>query len=394
MSDERMCVACLTPGGTGAIATLALRGDTAWATISELFQTMSGGLLPSTIPESGTVIPGKFGDGIADEVVLTVKQTRPPPWLEVHCHGGMAVVDALLEQLKERGANVVSWSEFLGVPEQGWRAAIFAEVAQARTVRTAAILLDQVNGAFERAIESICQHLQSGNATMARAEIDELLGFAEMGQHLVKPWRVVIAGAPNVGKSSLINALAGYTRSLVAPTAGTTRDLVTLEVAMDGWPVELVDSAGLREDAAPLEREGSALARQAMAAAHLILWVLDASTAPVWPEQIDENRTLFVINKIDLAPAWEIAREGLAKQVSARTGEGIAAMSQAISQRLVPNPPPAGRGIPVLNSQVDILQAARRCLDSGSSELALASLLAAEKSGQDGKFDQIGKGAW
>jgi len=394
MSDERMCVACLTPGGTGAIATLALRGDPAWATISELFQTMSGGLLPSTIPESGTVIPGKFGDGIADEVVLTVKQTRALPRLEVHCHGGIAVVDVLLEQLKERGANVVSWSAFLGVPEQGWRAAIFAEVAQARTVRTAAILLDQVNGAFERAIESICQHLQSGNATMARAEIDELLGFAEMGQHLVKPWRVVIAGAPNVGKSSLINALAGYTRSLVAPTAGTTRDLVTLEVAMDGWPVELVDSAGLREDAAPLEREGSALARQAMAAAHLILWVLDASTAPVWPEQIDENRTLFVINKIDLAPAWEIAREGLAKQVSARTGEGIAALCETISRRLVPNPPPAGRGIPVLNSQMEILQAARRCLDSGSSELALASLRATEKSGQDGKFDQIGKGAW
>jgi len=394
MSDERMCVACLTPGGTGAIATLALRGDPAWATISELFQTMSGGLLPSTIPESGTVIPGKFGDGIADEVVLTVKQTRALPRLEVHCHGGMAVVDALLEQLKERGANVVSWREFLGVPEQGWRAAIFAEVAQARTVRTAAIMLDQVNGAFERAIESICQHLQSGNATMARAEIDELLGFAEMGQHLVKPWRVVIAGAPNVGKSSLINALAGYTRSLVAPTAGTTRDLVTLEVAIDGWPIELIDSAGLREDAAPLEREGSALARQAMAAAQLILWVLDASTAQVWPEQIDENRTLFVINKIDLAPAWEIAREGLAKQVSARTGEGIAALCEAVSRRLVPNPPPAGRGIPVLNSQVDILQAARRCLDSGSSELALASLRSAEKSGQDGKFDQIGKGAW
>jgi tRNA modification GTPase len=255
-------------------------------------------------------------------------------------------------------------------------------------------MLDQVNGAFERTIECICQHLQSGNATMARAEIDEVLAFAEMGQHLVKPWRVVIAGAPNVGKSSLINALAGYTRSLVAPTAGTTRDLVTLEVAIGGWCVELIDSAGLREDAAALEREGSALARQAMAAAHLILWVLDASTAPVWPEQIDENRTLFVINKIDLAPAWGIAREGLAKQVSARTGERIAALCEAVSRRLVPNPSPAGRGIPVLNSQVDILQAARRCLDSGSSELALASLRATEKSGQDGKFDQIDKGAW
>src|SRR4029453_3197945 len=78
----------------------------------------------------------------------------------------------------------------------------------------------------------------------------ELLGavleFAELGQHLTAPWRVVLAGPPNVGKSSLINALAGYQRTIVSHVPGTTRDVVTTTTAIDGWPVELADTAGLR----------------------------------------------------------------------------------------------------------------------------------------------------
>src|SRR5206468_2220750 len=110
-------------------------------------------------------------------------------------------------------------------------------------------------------------------------------------------------GAPNVGKSSLVNALAGYQRSIVAPTPGTTRDVVATTLAIDGWPVELSDTAGLHGEGEQLERAGMARARAAAAAADLCVWVLDGSAAPVWlgPEI---TAPLTVINKIDLPPAW------------------------------------------------------------------------------------------
>src|SRR5207245_19303 len=152
---------------------------------------------------------------IADEAVLSLKESSPPPWVEVHCHGGRAVVDLLLAELERTGISICSWPEFLRLVEPPPRAAALERLAHARTARTAAILLDQVNGALQRAFDSIRHHLPNDPAA-AQREIDELLQFAFVGRHLVEPWRVVVAGAPNVGKSSLVNALAGYQRSVVA----------------------------------------------------------------------------------------------------------------------------------------------------------------------------------
>ena len=90
-------------------------------------------------------------------------------------------------------------------------------------------------------------------------------------------WRVVIAGPPNVGKSSLINAMAGYERAIVSPLPGTTRDVVTLTTAIDGWPVQLADTAGLRASDDELESAGVKLAGAALAAADLVILVCDAT---------------------------------------------------------------------------------------------------------------------
>ena len=155
---------------------------------------------------------------------------------------------------------------------------------------------------------------------------------------------VAVAGAPNVGKSSLVNALAGFQRCVVSEIPGTTRDVVTTRIAIDGWPVELIDTAGLRQPGETLEEAGIRLTRETVAEADLCLWVLDASTPPVWPEMIS-TPTLNVINKSDLPAMWS-AEDGL--RVSAKTGEGLAELSSAIANRLVPEAPRPGSAVPIV----------------------------------------------
>src|SRR5262249_16679891 len=145
-------------------------------------------------------------------------------------------------------------------------------LAQASTARTAAILLDQYQGALARAIHEILDCWQSGDPNSGGHRLKSLVRYTGLGRHLTLPWRVVVAGAPNVGKSSLINRLAGYQRCVVSPWPGTTRDLVTTLIAIDGWPIELTDTAGLRTEGEMLEAQGIALARQAACAADLCLW--------------------------------------------------------------------------------------------------------------------------
>ena len=113
--------------------------------------------------------------------------------------------------------------------------------------------------------------------------------------------------AANVGKSSLVNALAGYQRSVVTETPGTTRDVVSASLAIDGWPVELIDTAGQRGVADPLEEQGIARGRLAVAAADLCLWVVDVTADPIWPDG-DAGNPIRVINKSDLPAAWDIGR--------------------------------------------------------------------------------------
>jgi tRNA modification GTPase len=193
-----------------------------------------------------------------------------------------------------------------------------------------------------------------------------------------------VIGAPNVGKSSLVNALAGFQRSVVAATPGTTRDVVTTLIAVDGWLIELADTAGLREETEVLEGQGIALARRAAASADLCLWVLDASVPPVWPQtrgsrmedrglgreseastpaypaeplavrlgrslalpKILDPRIRVVVNKIDLSPAWDVGRATGAMGVSALTGAGLGDLFEGLSRWLVPDVPAAGAAVP------------------------------------------------
>jgi tRNA modification GTPase len=332
----------LTPPGTAALAVLALHGPDAWSMVRGLFQPT----LPEQ-PQPGTFRLGRLGDELGrDEVVLAVKSATSEPLIEIHCHGGQQVFSWLQDILTSRGAALCSCSEFerqLGIPS--WQIEARDTLTHAATVRTAAILLDQYHGAFHAAIERIAAHIQKHDIEEARQLLDVLRRRIPLGRHLTEPWRIVIGGAVNVGKSSLINALAGHARSVVSPTPGTTRDVVTTRLALDGWPVEAADTAGWRTGTGQLEAAGIARAQAALAQADLVVWLLDGSAAPVYPE-VEFPKVVFVISKTDLPPAWNWQSLIDARRVSAKTGDGVTDLCQHLADLLVPDPPAAKEPVP------------------------------------------------
>jgi tRNA modification GTPase len=364
-------VACLTPPGTAAIATLALRGPDAWKVIRELcrLRTPSGALLPETA-EVGRFWLGRLTGDVADEVVVALKRLTPVPWVELHCHGGQQLVRTLLETFRDRALHVCTWPELeRWTADDPLRSAAVIALAEARTTRTAVILLDQYQGALRRLRDEVLGSLDGGDTAEAANRLGAVLRHASLGQHLTTPWRVVIAGAPNVGKSSLINALAGYQRSIVSPTPGTTRDAVGTLLAIDGWPVELIDTAGLHESADGLERSGIAQAEAMIAGADVCLWVLDASGVPAWPPASLAAPRL-VINKLDLRAAWDLSLAAGAVSVSARTGSGLEALCESLSRWLVPDPPPPGAAVPFAPALREGIEAAHAACQAGQTSEA------------------------
>lgn len=353
----------LTPAGAGAIATIAVRGADAWEAVRPLLSPP----LPAACPPAGTTWLVQVGGETKDQVVLGIKQAGPEPWLELHCHGGVQVVAWLLELIAERGAGICSWCELeerFSADPLRVRAAV--ELSRAATGRTAAILLDQYNGAFARGVQGVLAALAAADVSAARARLEEMAAYGVLGRHLTVPWRVVVAGAANVGKSSLVNALAGYPRCLVSPLPGTTRDLVRTRVAVEGWPIELVDTAGWHDDAGVLEEQGIRQARATIGSADLCLWVLDAAAEPRWPPAFS-TATLPIINKIDLPPAWDFEHCVGGIRLSARTGAGLEDLCQALAATLVPRCPPPQSAVPFTPDLAERVAAAARRLEEGDT---------------------------
>lgn len=368
-------VSCLTPPGTAALATLALYGPDAWRVARACFRsTGSANGLPEE-PPSGRVWLGRFGSPPGDETVLTLRRLRPVPWVELHVHGGRQGVAWLLEELAAHGLRPIGWYEFMQrVGEPPLPAAAAVALSRAGTVRTAGILLDQNQGALERAIRAVIDDLDRADRTGASAGLGELLRFAKLGRHLTVPWRVVVAGAPNAGKSSLVNALAGYHRSVVTAIAGTTRDVVTTALAIEGWPVELTDTAGLRSDATDLEAAGIEQARAVLADADLCVWVLDGGAKPVWPDPGIKD-VLTVANKCDLPASWDRGRAEV-PAVSALSGEGLRELCRQVAERLVPETPGPGAGVPFTPQLAGQVEAAHAAVVAGRDHEAVQTLQA------------------
>src|SRR5262249_18273501 len=162
---------------------------------------------------------------------------------------------------------------------------------------------------------------------------------------------------------------------IVDASPGTTRDVIGTAITIDGWPIELTDTAGLRDGAGPLERQGIDLARHAALSADLCLWVLDASTTPLWPD-FTTPATQFVDNKTDVPTGWDLSAITDALCVSAKTRSGLDSLCQSLSQWLVPDPPTPRTAVPFTSALCDGVEEAWRCYRAGRREeasLALAS---------------------
>lgn len=399
-----------TAPGESAIGIVRLSGPKAVPIVDGLFHSASGKRL---VPPRRRVYYGEIRDGqrALDEVLVNV---MPAPHsytredvVEVNCHGGAAPVRAVLEAVLSRGARPAGPGEFtrraflngrldliqaeavIDRIRAGTKAALRAAAAagSGRLSRGIHALADTLTDALARVEaaadfpeedlpelvdDALRQRLEQALATMR-----ELLATANAGRLYREGAAAAIAGRPNVGKSSLFNALLRDARAIVTAEPGTTRDLIEETITIQGIPVRLRDTAGLREASGEAERHGVAMAKQALAEADLILCVMDASVSPA-----DEDAALaheitasglpavLVWNKQDLpgtgapAPAW--TQDGFAAtvRVSAKTGDGLHALEQAMAHILLGDAAiQPGQGLITRVHQQDSLRRAAEALE-------------------------------
>jgi len=324
--------AILTPLAQGGIAILEVVGPRAFELIRQVFQPRTPAPLE---PDARRLLYGHIVDAgeVVDEVLVRLVPASEERRVEVNCHGGVVAVQRVLECFVARGA-VAAEAEALA--ERRARSRIEAEatlaVVRAPTPLGVETLLDQLNGALERALRS----LPWDNPEAMAAALRGLLATERLGCALWQPPAVAITGPANSGKSTLFNALAREERMIVSPRPGTTRDAVSAEVAIDGLPVWLTDTAGEREPGSAIEAEAIARGRSAAAGAGLVLLLLDGSAphpSPIPPAGAVPR--LVVLNKADLGLAPWARSVADPIVISAVTGQGLDELRHRIVSALV-----------------------------------------------------------
>ncbi len=306
-------VVLLTPPGRGAIAVLHVCGEGSRSLVGSLFSGPIG-----ERPAPGRIEAG--GEAMDEVMARSVEGFTGEEAVEISCHGGPAPVGRVMRALESRGARRAEAAELLerGV-ETGHldriRAEAWSLLGGALTELAARVLADQAEGALSRAVEAL----------ESAADAERLLATSVLGTALASPRRVVLAGAPNAGKSTLFNALVRADRAIVSPEPGTTRDPVREVIAIEQVPLELVDTAGV---GAPLDLLGQLSeerTRRALEGADLILFLFDAEAGARgdelrFLERLANRRIVLLVNKADTGRKKPLLD---AAPVSARTGEGL-----------------------------------------------------------------------
>ena len=398
-----------TPIGEGALAVIRLSGHDALTLLTPIF--------------AGPVAPAKFAprrvyfgkicdrDGEIDEVLVTYFR-GPHSYtgedvVEISCHGGILITRRVLDLLLAEGARMANPGEFTQLAFLNGK----MDLTQAEAVMD--LIRAQTELALRAANEQLAGHLGSeltdlrefllttlahieayidfpdeeidpdtGKALLDRVKvletrIDRLLATADQGRVLRHGLRTVIYGAPNVGKSSLLNLLLGYDRAIVSEVPGTTRDTIEEVINVRGIPVRLIDTAGARESVDLIESEGIRRTELQLEQADLVIQVVDGSRPPMDLKVFADRDSVLLLNKCDLGaePQWN-EFEGVRFSCKERTG--LEELNQAIWDRVM------GERVRLADVRVAINARHQSCL-----QRAKQLLVASSQSLQEGKSPEF-----
>ena len=363
LPDLRDTVAAVaTPPGVGGVGVVRISGPEALEVAARVWH----GRDPRTSPGGrfwhGWVTDPESGETVDEALLLVFRAPHSytgEDVIELHTHGSPVVLKRVLQLLIAGGARPAAPGEFTlraylnGRMDLAQAESVLAlveaesEVARRQALRgltrelSAKIdrladrlldLLAHIQALLDYPEEGVEPHEAERVIVEALEEIEALLRTRAAGLRVREGVRLALVGAPNAGKSSLLNALLGYERALVHDRPGTTRDYLEAPLEIEGVPVVAVDTAGVREAEDPVEAAGVARALEVARAADLILYLVDGSEPRPAPPELPWERTLLLATKADLPAAWHDP-EALA--VSARTGAGLAELKRRIRARLL-----------------------------------------------------------
>lgn len=334
-----------TPLGEGAIAIVRLSGSDALSIAKKVFQGKDLDKVASHTINYGHIFDK---DRLVDEVMLSVmkapKTFTREDLVEINTHGGIAVTQEILQLLLRSGARLAEPGEFTKRAFLNGRidlaqAESVMDLIRAKTDQAANIAVKQLDGSLSNLINNIRQEILE---SLAQVEVnidypeyddvetmtsqmllektahfeqllETLLATAKRGKILREGLRTAIIGRPNVGKSSLLNQLLREEKAIVTDIAGTTRDVITEFANIGGVPLELIDTAGIRETEDVVEKIGVERSQKALEEADLVLLVLDASS-PLTPKDLEllelssSTNRIVLLNKTDLPEKIELEK--------------------------------------------------------------------------------------
>jgi len=388
MNRRDTIAAISTPLGTGGISVIRVSGEEAIAAVDRLFRgkrSLAGA--PSHTAHHGYIVDPAQSEEALDEVVVTVFR-KPHSYtgedvVEISCHGGVYVTRRILEAVLDQGVRLAEPGEFTKRAFLNGRmdlaqAEAVADLIQAKTALALRSTLRQLKGELSERIRGIKNRLVGICANLeldldfveediqiapreeqiealreTLEEVEKLIASYRRGRFLREGVRMAIVGKPNVGKSSLLNALLGRERAIVDETPGTTRDTIEELLDIDGLLFQVVDTAGLRKARDRIEAKGMERTQWQIESSHIILFMLDGSEELTEEDQliwsrvqalvdgeggVDERAVVVIKNKIDLPQRLELKEiKGLVGDrplvsLSAKTGEGLEELNRVLKE--------------------------------------------------------------
>jgi len=375
MHENDTIAAISTPIGVGAIGMVRLSGPGSIAVAGAIFKAKNN--KPAELLKSHTVSYGTIvnAEEIVDEVLLAVMKA-PNTYtgediVEINCHGGIMCVRLVLEAALKNGARIAEPGEFtkrafLNGRMDLYKAEAVIDVINAETTAQHKIAAGQLEGGANNVFRATRDELLALIAQIEAAidypeddiepltlktiretvegqirKLEDLLSTFEQGKIIKEGLKTTILGPPNVGKSSLLNALSGENRAIVTNIPGTTRDILEENLSIGGVPIKLTDTAGIRNTEDVVEKIGVDRAMKTAETADLVLLVLDSSEQLLSEEVkllkfCSDKKTIVILNKTDLPQkidsnmVSEFISEKYVVEISLKSGLGLGNLTQVI----------------------------------------------------------------